>query len=270
MKKVQLIILSCLSGFLLCCSDDNPVINSNTAEVYQKIISVESGSTKFEMWTENNDTLMTGYNKVGFKVFDNGTEKTSGFVKFYAKMFHFTSTEFHATPVEPIYYYNQSQGMFTGYIIMLMPSDTTSRWYGYYNYNDDLFIDSIRFDVGWEQKTKFKIFTDIGNELSYLITMKSPRDAVTGYNEFSCLLHESHDFVNFTQVNTAVMYLRVSLDSLNHQSTDNTNPMYQGNGIYKGRVNFDMPGGWQVYDSIYYNNRCITRDGTPTIYFDVK
>ncbi|MEO8514083.1 MAG: hypothetical protein ABI543_11015 [Ignavibacteria bacterium] len=233
------------------------------------MISAESGNIRFEVWTTANDTLMTGYNKVGFKVYEGGNEKTGGFIKFYAKMFHFSSNEFHATPVEPLYSYDNSLGMFTGYIIMLMPSDTTSRWYGYYNYNNELFVDSARFDVGWDQKTKFKIFTDLGAELSYLITMVSPQLPVTGNNEFSCLLHESHDFVNFTQVNSAEMYLTTRLDSLNHNSEGNINPVYLGNGIYKGNVNFDNSGGWKVYDSIYYNNRNITQDGTPYIYFNV-
>ncbi len=270
MKLKKLCVLILITFFLTGCgNENNPVNNTITADTYQKIITAESGNTKFEVWTVDNDTLMTGYNKVGFKVFQDGNEKTTGFVKFYAKMFHFTSNEFHATPVEPVYNYDNSLGMFTGYIIMLMPSDSTSRWYGYYNYNDVLYVDSARFDVGWDQKTKFKIFTDIGAELSYLITMTSPIIPVFGNNEFSCLLHESPDFVSFSQVNSAVMHLSPKLDSLNHYSEGNVNPVYIGDGIYKGSVKFDYSGGWKVYDSIYYNKRCITQDGTPYIYFEV-
>jgi hypothetical protein len=100
--------------------------------------------------------------------------------------------------------------------------------------------------------------------------MISPETPVTGNNEFKCLLHESPNFVDFTQVNSANMFLRPWLDSLNHTSDGNVNPVYIGNGIYKGNVNFDYTGGWKVYDSIYYNNRCITQNGTPYIYFDVR
>lgn len=260
-----------ISSVIYNCGDvNNYPLNPGTQDTYQKIITAENGNIKFEVWTVDNDTLMTGYNKVGFKVFQNGNEKTSGNVKFYAKMFHFTSNEFHATPVEPVYNYNNSLGMFTGYIIMLMPSDSNNRWYGFYNYNDELFVDSARFDVGWDMLTKFKIFTDLTAELSYLITMTSPKVPGIGINEFSCLLHESPDFVSFFQVNTAQMYLTVRLDSLNHNSEGNVNPVYIGDGKYKGSVNFDYTGGWKVYDSIYYNNRCITQNGTPYIYFEVR
>lgn len=268
--RIKYILILIIAFFYTGCSSDDLIDPYKSAEIYQKIITAENGNVKFEVWTIGNDTLMTGYNKVGFKVFENGNEKTTGFVKFYAKMFHFTSSEFHATPIEPQYNYDAAAGMFTGYIIMLMPGDSTSRWYGYYNYNNELSVDSIRFDVGWDQKTKFKIFSDLGAELSYLITMISPETPVTGNNEFKCLLHESPNFVDFTQVNSANMFLTPRLDSLNHTSEGNVNPVYIGDGIYKGNVNFDYQGGWKVYDSIYYNNRCITQNGTPYIYFDVR
>lgn len=256
-------------SFVSGCGEDNVSPLNNQQDEYVKVASAESGNVKFEIWTTGNDTLMTGYNKVGFKVYENGQPKTSGSVKFYAKMFHFSSTDFHATPVEPEYLYDNSLGMFTGYIIMLMPSDTSSRWYGFYSYNDILRVDSSRFDVGWDNLTKFKIFTDLNTNLSYLITMTSPVLPVRGYNDFICLLHESPDFLSFTQVNTASMFLRVRLDSLNYTSSDNINPVYTGGGFYKGRVNFDYSGGWKVYDSIYYNNTNITNFGTPYIYYNV-
>ncbi len=270
MKNFIYTIIIISLSILSCGESSDIIVNNPPVDVYQKIITAENGNFKFELWTTGNDTLMTGYNKVGFKVFESGNEKNSGYVKFYAKMFHFTSTDFHATPVEPQYNYDASLGMFTGYIIMLMPSDSSSRWYGYYNYNEEFSVDSANFDVGWDTKTKFKIFTDIGAQLSYLITMTSPEEPVRGMNDFTCLLHESPDFITFTQVNSASMFLTARLDSLNHSSEGNENPAYTGGGIYKGKVNFDIPGGWKVYDSIYYNNRCITQNGTPYIYFEVK
>ncbi|MBZ0204598.1 MAG: hypothetical protein K8I03_16425 [Ignavibacteria bacterium] len=270
MKKfIALLITGIAVSIIGCGENSNPVDNTNTGDIYEKIATVENGNIKFEVWAVDDDTLMTGYNKIGFKVFENGNPKTGGFVKFFAKMFHFNSTSFHATPVEPLYNYNSSLGMFTGYLIMLMPSDSTSRWYAYYNYNDELSIDSVRFDVGWDQKTKFKIFTDLTAQLSYLITMTAPEEPIKGMNDFYCLLHESPDFNYFTQVNTASMNLTVKLDSLNHTSGGNVNPVYIGDGLYKGKVNFDNSGRWSVYDSIYYNNRCITSNGTPYIYFFV-
>jgi hypothetical protein len=147
--------------------------------------------------------------------------------------------------------------MFSGYFILLMPSDSTSSWYGFYNYNNQLRIDSVQFDK-YNPKAKFKIFVDLNTSLSYLITVISPYDAQQGMNIFKCMLHESPNFIDFTQVNGAQMYIRTWLDSLQHTSSGNINPADNGTGMYEGRINFDYAGLWNVHDSIWYNNKLIT------------
>jgi hypothetical protein len=256
--------------FFYSCSND-PVTNNNNdpAETYQKVITAENGNLKFEVWSSTGDSLMSGYNKVGFKVYEDNQAKTTGFVRFFARMYHYGGGNMHATPVESAYYYNSTLEMFSGYIIMLMPSDTTSTWYGFYNYNDQLYLDSSIFDVGYQPLAKFKIFVDLETSLKYLITVLSPLQPVRNLNDFNCMLHESNDFIDFTQVSTAQMFIRPRLDSLNHESTGNENPVYSGEGIYSGKVNFDYAGLWRVKDSIIYNNKCITQTDPPFIVFIV-
>jgi hypothetical protein len=257
--------------FCSCSNDPITPIGGNTQDNYLKVAVAESGNLRFEIWNSSGDTLMTGYNKVGFKFFENNQAKTSGFVKFFAKMYHIGATNIHSTPVEPQYNFDPALEMFTGYIIMLMPGDSTSPWYGFYNYNDTQYVDSVLFDAAWNQKDKFKIFVDLSTSLSYLITVLPPLEPGRGYNDFRCILHESFDFIYFTQVNTANMYIRPWLDSLEHTSTGNEDPVYTTGGIYEGRINLDYPGLWQVYDSIYYNNKWITPPGnTPYIAFQVQ
>ena len=232
-------------------------------DTYLKVASAESGNLRFEIWSATGDSMMTGYNKVGFKMFENDQPKTSGFVKFNAKMYHTGAIDLHGTPVEPVYNYSSATNMFSGYIIMLMPSDTTGSWYGFYSYNDVLRVDSVTFDVGWNQLQKFKIFVDLSASLSYLITVLEPMNAVRGLNNFKFTLHESANFISFTQVNGAENYTTVWLDSLSHLSTGNVNPTDGGTGIYEGKLNFDNGGIWNVYDSVYYNNKWITPAGNP-------
>ena len=153
---------------------------------------------------------------------------------------------------------------------MLMPNDTTSTWYGFYNYNNELSVDSIPFNVTYNNKAKIQIFDDLTTHLNYLITMLSPTSPQQGQNTFRCTLHESFDFINFTQVNNAQMYLKPWLNTMNHISSNNTNPVDLGTGLYEGKVNFDYPGSWAVYDSIYYNNKWITPLGNPpALYYQV-
>ena len=267
-KFVNLLILSSIFIYY-GCGEDSPT-SPPIGDSYVKIITAENGSIRFEIWSATSDMLQTGYNKIGFKVFENGTSKNTGFVKFNAKMYHSGTTNTHGTPAQESYGYNTSLGLFDGYLIMLMPGDSTSTWYGFYNYNNDLHIDSVQFDVKLNDKAKFKIFVDLNTGLSYLITVLDPLLPRKDLNTFQCMLHESFDFIYFTQANNAQMYIRPWLDSLNHSSSNNINPVDPGTGIYEGKVNFDYSGLWQVYDSIYYDNKWITQSGgTPYIVFNV-
>jgi hypothetical protein len=151
-----------------------------------------------------------------------------------------------------------------------MPSDSTSKWYGFFNFNDEIGVDSINIGVKFNAKTKFQIFVDLSTQLSYLITVLDPINVQRNLNTFRCMLHESFDFIDFNQINDAQMYIKPWINSLNHGSTNNTNPVDNGTGIYEGKVNFDYSGLWNVYDSIYYNNKWITPSGAPpSITFDV-
>ncbi|HEY3250216.1 MAG TPA: hypothetical protein VGK25_03765, partial [Ignavibacteria bacterium] len=130
-------------------------------------------------------------------------------------------------------------------------------------------IDSARFDIKLNEKNKFKIFVDLNTSLSYLITVISPYDVQRGINTFTCMLHESPNFIDFTQVNGAQMYIRTWLDSLQHVSSGNVNPVDNGSGMYEGKINFDYAGLWNVHDSIWYNNKLITERDPPSIVFIV-
>lgn len=272
-KIAEFSLFIALLTIVYACGNNDPLqpVQGNPNDEYVRVAVAERGNIRFEIWNSSGDTLMTGYNKIGFKVFENDQPKSAGYVKFFAKMYHSGANSIHSTPVEPQYNYDPVLEMFSGYIIMLMPADSTSPWYGFYNYDDTQFVDSVLFDVAWNQKAKFKIFVDISAGMSYLITVLPPLEPVVGYNDFRCMLHESYDFIYFTQLNTASMFIRPWLDSLNHNSTSNTDPVCSSDGIYEGTMNLDYPGLWQVYDSIYYNNKWITPVGnTPYIAFQVR
>jgi hypothetical protein len=263
--KLITIIASFFAFLLISCSDDGPIVqgNGNNQDTYVRVATAQNGNLKFELWNASGDSMMTGYNKIGFKVFENDIPKNSGYVRFFPKMYHLGGSNMHGTPVQTQYDYNAELGMFTGYIIMLMPGDSTSIWYGFYNYNDQQYVDSVIFDVGWNQLARFKIFVDLSAGLSYLLTLLAPLEPVQGMNDFKVILHESYDFISFSQLETANMYCKVWQDSLNHVSSGNINPSYIEGGIYSGKVLFDMPGRWKVSDSIYYNNKWITPLGDP-------
>jgi hypothetical protein len=58
------------------------------------------------------------------------------------------------------------------------------------------------------------------------------------------------------------------MDAMGHGSTNNVHPHPIGGGIYEGNVNFNMPGEWSVYDTVYYGNIKITPNTPPKFIFN--
>jgi hypothetical protein len=260
-----ILLIFILSG----CSNDNPV-NKNeeqTNSTYVKVGSAESGSIKFEVWSATAGSLRFGYNKIGFKVFENNQPKSSGFIKFMPKMYH-NGANMHSSPVRTQYDYDNSLELFTGYAIFTMPTDPSSIWYGFYNYNNQLNLDSSVFEVVNFSSSQILTFLDGQSGNTYQLTLLKPYSPDQGYNTIQCMLHETMNSTSFNQINDAHIYIMPWMVSMGHGSTGNIHPVYTSEGIYEGTVNLNMPGEWSVYDTVYYQNRKITPVVPPKFTFN--
>lgn len=263
------ILISALVIFLIfqfsSCGSDNPVStitpgNNNFTKVY----TVDSLNYRFELYSNLGNVLYVGYNEIGFKVFVDGAEKTTGFVKYNATMKHLSGPG-HATPVKNIFEYDGANKMFMGYACYIMLSDSTSFWYGDYNYNGEFEIRQRNFDVAPGTGSQMRFFLHLPTSRMYLLTLISPKLPVTGLNEYKTILHYTLNESVYYEVDSASMHIRPWMPSHGHGSSSNVDPVHTKNGIYEGKVNFNMPGMWFVYDSIKVNNDWITP--SPPIYF---
>jgi len=268
MKNHYLLIFAGLV-ILYSCKSESPVVPENNQNGYIKLYTIEGSNAKFELYSATANKLVTGYNDLGFKVFVNNQEKTDGFFKFYPKMYHFVGSNMHSSPTSPSFLYDQSKSMFTGYASFFMVSDTSSNWYGFFNYNDAVSIDSSLFIVGSVSFSQVRYFVDYNAGNSYYMTLVSPFYPKQGPNVFKCILHLSNDDINFAQIDNAEMFIRPWMEAMGHGSSNNVHPTYKGGGIYEGTANFNMSGVWYVYDSIKVNGNVITPAPLPKFIFDV-
>lgn len=259
------------SGLLVfySCKSELTVEPENNQSSYTKIFSIEESDIRFELYSATANRLLSGYNDIGFKVFINNQEKTSGFFKFNPKMYHFGGSIMHSSPTSPTFLYEQNKSMFTGYASFFMTSDSSSFWYGYYNYNDSERIDSVMFYVYASSTSQVKYFVDNNAGDSYYLTLVSPFYPKQGQNVLKCILHKSNDDIIFTQIDNADMFIRPWMETMGHGSSNNVHPSYKGGGIYEGSANFNMSGIWYVYDSIKVNGNFITPAPPPKFIFDV-
>lgn len=260
-----------LSGLLMlnACKSESPVVPENTQNSYSLIYTVEGSGTKFELYSATANRLLTGYNDLGFKVYLNNQEKTDGFVKFFPKMYHFVGSNMHSSPTSPSYSYDQNKSMFMGYASFFMVSDSSSFWYGFYNYNNIASVDSVLFNVDVSSTSQVRYFVDYVAGNSYYLTLVSPFYPKQGQNVLQCVLHKSNDDIIFTQIDNAEMFIRPWMETMGHGSSNNVHPVYKGGGIYEGTANFNMSGVWYVYDSIKVNGSFITPAPPPNFIFDV-
>ena len=218
MNRIIIFIVSTCFLFIFSrCSSDNQVANNEepTNNEYVKVVTAENGGLKFEIWSTTAATLRYAYNKIGFKVFENNQEKNSGFVKFFPKMYHWANSPMHSSPVKSQFDYDNNLQMFTGYVIFTMASDTSAAWYGFYNYNNQLYLDSATFNVT-QFTGQIKIFTDYQAAKDYLVTLIKPYSPQQGLNTIQFMLHRTSNDINYEQVNDAQMFIMPWMETMGH------------------------------------------------------
>jgi len=251
------------------CNKENPVTPEEKGNNYSKVLTVDSANLKIEMYNNNSSLLYVGYNEIGFKVFVDNAEKKTGFLKYTPIMFH-TVGHGHSTPVQNEFTYDNSKGMFTGYVCYSMLSDSsTSFWFADYNYNNEFTIKKKQFNVVLGVGNQMSIWLDLNTNILYYLTLISPKDPRVGLNDFKIILHQTTDNTVYNEVNNAQMYIRPWMPSHGHGSSSNINPTLTSHGKYEGKANLTMSGQWFVYDSIIVNNQTVS---TSSLYlvFDAK
>ncbi|MCX6165616.1 MAG: hypothetical protein NTU73_12280 [Ignavibacteriae bacterium] len=265
MKNLYKIILLLFVLSFCACSDIaiNPGSGKNSP-----VLTVDSAGIKFELWNLNEPILYSGYNDIGFKVFINGVEKKTGFVKYKPVMYH-TGGISHTTPVCEYFYYDEQKSLFMGYACFLMASDTsTSFWFADYNYNDEMTIKQNQFSVSPAKDFQMRFWVDINTMIPYSLSIISPKNPVIGSNEFKCILHKRDDNNIFIEIDSAEMFIISSMIQ-NKLIVNNQNPVWIGGGKYLGSVNFTSSGKWVVSDSIKFRGNFITGNILPKFFFDV-
>ncbi|MCU0372253.1 MAG: FixH family protein [Ignavibacteria bacterium] len=265
-------ILILFAGLLLYSCGDDSGTNSNEPvnTGYQKIYTVESGGRKIEAWSSGGNTFYYGYNSIGFRVYDGGAEKKTGFIKFYPKMYHEPGSPMHSSPVSENFNYNAEKGFFTGYASFTMLSDSVSFWYGFHNYNNEFSLDSVLFNVAQSDINQIRAWDNIYTGYSYVLTLINPGFPKVGLNAFECLFHKTNDDKVYTEITNAEMFIKPWMPSHGHGSSSNENPEYTSGGFYSGKVNFTMAGIWEVYDSIKVQGDFVSPKPPPKFIFDVR
>jgi len=250
------------------CSNDSPVTPNNEDpqnSSYLKVLTAESGTLKFELWSVTSNPMRFGYNKIAFKVFENNSPKSNGFVKFFPWLNYSVPTPMKSTPVSA--QFNFTDSMFTGYAIFNTITGSGASWKGTFNYNNQLYSDTADFTVNAYSAAQILTIIDMQSSYTYYLSLVKPYNPAQGFNTFQVMLHRTTDEVTFEQVNNAQIYIMPWM-TMGHGSSNNVHPAYTTDGIYQGTLNFNMPGSWTVYDTVYHDSHKITGNIPPKFIFN--
>jgi hypothetical protein len=270
--KTLLFTLFAFTLTIYSCKD-NPATTENPAANtdFKKVMDASSGNTKFEIYKNGSENLTFGYNEIGFKVFLNSQEQTSGFVKFTPRYYDNVPVPgwvYKSSPVS-FKFERNSNGFYTGYADFIMATNSNNTWFGFFNYNDQANADSIVFNVNSSSQAQQLTFQGPAPDTTwYFVTLMTPYVPKYGLNDYKCMLHSSSDYMNFSEINNAVIDITTWMPLMGHGSSNNVNPAYTGNCVYTGKINLAMSGIWEVYNAIKINGNLITSSPSPKFIFD--
>jgi hypothetical protein len=276
MKVIKLIILS-LHVFVFQSCGENTITNQiKVPPSYKEILSISYGIIDLSLYITGYDSLTTGYNDIFFKVKKNSSQQTSGYVKFYPKMW-MTPTYMHSTAVSERFDYDAGIGYYKDYVVFNMPTDPPNNviWYGVFTYVDESNVnytsDSTPMFVSYHREKQWRFIFDTTDQSVYMLSLLKPFSVVKGLNDFHILLHKTDNQLLYHQeINNAQMKLCVyELDSSN-QSSGNINPTAGNDGIYRGKINLPYSGSWKVSDTIVYQGKIITNSPPPMPEFNFE
>lgn len=228
--------------FLYSCSDeDNPVKDSDDPIELNVITSYEEGGITYEILSENSE-LIEGYNEFYLKAKDvDGNDLTADFdVNIVMDM----GQMMHSTPFEYEMMEDANNG---GSIIMIkatfiMPTVEMGVW----------MIDAVSESLGADHTIEFNVapsgnvkrFTS--DEKPYFVTLRTLKSPEVGMNYFNITVHSRENMMSHPAVENLTIEIEPRMPSMGHGSNGNENPVHVGNGLYEGKVNFNMTGDWEI------------------------
>lgn len=131
-------------------------------------------------------------------------------------------------------------------VVFIMPSGTMGSWsvpFEIQTQTGDLIEGEMPVDV----KPSWKL-TSVRSQDDkiYFITWYAPQNPVSGNNELAFMVHTRESMLSFPPVSDAQLsvYPYMDMGGGSGHSTDFTNPVPTGNGMYEGDINYSMSGVW--------------------------
>ena len=209
-----------------------------------KVASGYAASTKVEVFAELE--IFAGYNPVYILLHDSlsGKRLEESVIRLNPQMQ--MATMKHSCPVE-----NpgaSTKGLFSGAVLFSMPSGDMGTWTLEVTADNPLANKTgkvlMDIDVRSVSPPQLHSFTTDSGE-KYLLSYYFPEKTRVGINEFEVIVF-TRQGEQYLPAEDLSIRLTPEMPSMDHGSPNNVDPVHQGKGHYRGRVNFTMTGEWKL------------------------
>jgi len=217
-----------------------------TAESLPVRASVTDGALTVELLAA--EPLHVGQNPVRYRVLHDGQPAHHALLT-QRPLMDMGSMK-HACPLQNPGHEPAEDGLFPGLLVFTMPTMDEARW-------------TLSVDVALEHDAppvtvSFGELMVADSALKQVVTRDGRRITLTlgfaapphvGTNELIVTAHVAHDamMMSYDPVTDLAFTLTPEMPSMGHGSSNNLAPTLSDDGLYRGQVNFSMPGDWVVH-----------------------
>ena len=275
MKLLYAVVVSILTLSLTSCEKDNkqdpPATNNDPLKSYVNLgsESLFGGSHNLQLFMSEDPFV--GYNKVAARLVEAQGEKVVSNAKLEFIPVMDMGGMIHGSPVEQAKYVEDMNAHMGG-ATLVMPSTAGTWSFDVVVATSENSTDTAHFEVQVVEKSPSRLYSFVSpadSNDSYFVALRSPKVPEVGMNDFEIMIYKKESMMSFPPDSTLTVQIETLMPGMGHGSPNNVNPIYSGNGLYSGKVNFTMSGDWQVGISISDQNS-VSLDDDGIFEFTVK
>ncbi len=255
-NSIKYVALLLLAFTLFSCSDDetNPV-KDNDDVTLNSIANKTSGDYTYEIVSEDTE-LKEGHSVFYIRATDNSSNSIAKDLSVNLMMD--MGMMMHSTPfmTEVVTMNDKEYIKVDASFIMASAGGT---WFLTLK-SETMSIDE-RIDYTVVATGNVKRFTY--EEKPYFVTLRSLDSPKVGMNDFTVSIHTRETMMIHPAVTDLTTEVEMLMPSMGHGSSGNENPVHAANGVYNGKVNFNMTGDWQITLKLKRGDMMI---GEPIVY----
>jgi len=256
--SIRLLLPLTAACIILSCADNEDPGPHGLADLTLVTHASLTNNFRIELYADQN--LFAGYNPVTVVVRDR--ERILHDVSVVLEPVMTMNSMSHGCPVEqPVY---DDAGTYHGAVLFTMPSGEMGFWNinATVVYRDETFETSMPATVEPAQPSRVLTFTGSDNE-NYYAGYHFTDGTKIGVNPIEIVVFR-RDGDEYIPVEDLTISLTPEMPSMGHGSPNNEDPVHEGRGHYKGKVNFTMTGDWRLTLEIRRGEDLLT-----SRYFDI-